>query len=118
MDMQRIGPHSRPHKLQVIDGRSAEARRMKAIRAELVEHVGGNPSTAQRLLIDRVAMLLLRMELMDREALAGSPMTDIDQRAYLGWNNAVSRALRHLGLDSKEQPKRKTLADHLRERAA
>ncbi len=96
--MNPIGPHSRPGKLAVIDGRRAEARRMKEVRQELVAHVGGKPSATQRLMIDRVAVMLLRMELLDKEAMNGTPMADHDQRAYLGWANSVGRMLRHLGL--------------------
>ena len=96
--MNPIGPHSRPGKLAVIDGRRAEARRMKEVRQELVAHVGGKPSATQRMMIDRVAVMMLRMELLDKEAMNGTPMADHDQRAYLGWANSVSRMLRHLGL--------------------
>ncbi len=75
---------------------------MKEIRQELAKHVGGKPSVAQSMLIERIAVLILRMELMDKEALSGGPMTDKDQRTYLGWANAVSRSLRHLGLKGQE----------------
>ncbi|MDE1906711.1 MAG: hypothetical protein KGH75_09725 [Rhodospirillales bacterium] len=113
--MKPITPHSRPGKLAILDGRRAEARRMKEIRLELAQHVGGKPSATQRLLIDRVAMMMLRMELMDKEALNGTPMADRDQRAYLGWANAVSRALRHLGLKGVDG-KAPGLADYLNAR--
>ncbi len=115
--MKRIGPHSRPGKLAIVDGRSAEARRMKEVRAELTEHLGGKPSVAHRLLIDRVAMLLLRMELMDKEALGGTAMTERDQRAYLGWHNAVSRSLRHLGLNGAPGKAAPSLAEYIAARA-
>lgn len=98
IDMKPITPHSRPGKLAILDGRRAEARRMKEMRQGLTQHLGGNPSATQRLMIDRVAMMMLRMELMDKEAMSGTPMADHDQRAYLGWANSVSRMLRPLGL--------------------
>ncbi|MDE2343423.1 MAG: hypothetical protein KGL63_08555, partial [Betaproteobacteria bacterium] len=83
--------------------------------AELASHLGGKPSTTQRILIDRVATLLLRMELMDKETFAGGAQTDRDRRTYLGWHNAVSRSLRHLGLKGADG-KAPTLSDYLQNR--
>ncbi len=71
---------------------------MKEIKSGLVEHLGGNPSTAQRMLIDRIAALTLRLELMDKEALAGKPETERDARSYLAWSNGLARMLHKLGL--------------------
>jgi hypothetical protein len=51
--MAKIGPHSRPDKLQIVDGRLAEAKLMASVRAELTQHLGGKPSATQRILIDR-----------------------------------------------------------------
>jgi hypothetical protein len=116
-DMTRIGPHSRPHKLAVIDGRRAEARRLKEVRAELTAHVGGNPSTTQKMVIARIAMLTLRMELMDGRALKTGDMTEKDAREYLAWNNTVSRMLMQLGVHAAPARPR-TLADHLASKAA
>ena len=96
--MKSIKPHSHPGKLSIIDGRSAEGRRLSVIRSSLAEHVGGNPSVAQSLLIDRIAILCLRMELMDKRALQAGAITDRSAREYLGWNNSVSRMIRQLGL--------------------
>lgn len=115
--MTHIGPHSRPGKLAIIDGRRAEARRMKEIKAQLSEHVGGAPSVTQQMMIGRIAALMLRLELFDKEALSGAPQTERDQRAYLAWSNTVSRMLRQLGVQG-QQPKAKTLQDHLRDRGA
>jgi hypothetical protein len=42
--MPRIGPHSRPDKLQIVDGRLAEAKLMARVREELTQHLGGKPS--------------------------------------------------------------------------
>ncbi|GAN81464.1 hypothetical protein [Acidocella aminolytica] len=111
--MPKIGPHSSAVALAKLDGRTKEARRLKEIRTELCEHLGGTPSSTQTILIDRVAILLLRLEIMDAKALDGTPMTDHDQRAYLAWANALSRMLRHLGLKG-QAGKPPTLADVLK----
>ncbi len=115
--MATIGPHSRPSKLAVIDGRSAEARRMKEIRAELFEHLGGQASKTQAMLIGRIAVLTLRIELMDRAALKGGAVPDNDAKQYLAWNNALSRMLRQLGLKGTPA-KAPSLAEHIASKAA
>jgi hypothetical protein len=98
--MARIGPHSRPGRLALIDGRKAEAQFMKRIRDELTAHVGGRPSATQRMIIDRCAALSLRIHLMDRaEARNDAFMSEKNAREYLCWTAALSRLLRQLGLE-------------------
>jgi hypothetical protein len=111
--MPKLGPHSRPDKLQVIDGRRAEAKLMKRVREELVAHCGGAPSSTQQILINRAAALSLRLHLMDREAAASGGLSEKNGREYLCWNNALVRLLRSLGLDSaaSRQDPFETLAD-------
>jgi hypothetical protein len=75
-EMPRIGPHSRPDKLQIVDGRLAEAKLMARVRAELTQHLGGKPSATQRILIDRAAALSLRIHLMDRESARSGGMSE------------------------------------------
>ena len=94
--MRQIGPHSRPHRLAVIDGRRAEAKLMKQFRADMVAHCGGQPSATQTALIDRAAILHLRLVLMDRESLEG--MTDRNARMYLAFSNSLARTLRQIGM--------------------
>jgi hypothetical protein len=98
--MPRLGPHSRPDRLQIIDGCRAEAKLMKRVREELTAHCGGAPSSTQQILIDRAAALSLRLHLMDREVIASGGLSEKNGREYLGWNNALVRLLRSLGLDS------------------
>jgi hypothetical protein len=51
------------------DGRTREAKIIKQTVADLVEHVGGRPSAAERLLIDVSAVLVLRLRCaLDRHA--------------------------------------------------
>ena len=80
-----------------LDGRRREARRLKAITADLVAHVGGQPSAAQRYLIDRVAIDILRLELFDVEMAAGT-FSAHDGRVAHALRNSVRLALRDLGL--------------------
>ena len=115
--MTKVGPYSRQAALSNIDGRTKEARLLKSLRAELIEHVGGAPSTTQRLLIDQCVQLQLRIALIDRKTAEGEPMTEHDSRTYLAWCNSLARLVRQLGMKaaSQQQP---TLRDHLAKRMA
>jgi hypothetical protein len=74
---------------------------------------------AQRALIDRAAWLTLHISQMDRKALEGDGLSERDSRQYLGWSNTLMKVMKSLGADrpAPEAPRR-TLTDHLRERAA
>ncbi len=71
---------------------------MREITEELTTHCGGNPSAVQRRLIQRAAMLHLRLALMDEHIELDGRMTERNAREYLCWNNAYVRTLRTLGL--------------------
>jgi hypothetical protein len=89
--MPRIGPRSRPGVLAVIDGRRAEAKLMRDVRAELTKHCGGSPSATQRIIIDQAAMLTLGLHLMDRQVLQNEVMSERNGRQYLAWSNSLIR---------------------------
>src|SRR5271154_5019729 len=93
-----LTPHSRLLARGCVDGRSREGRFLAAARAELVAHVGGDPSSAQRVLIDRTAWLRLHVMLLDEKVAGGKSLTGHDQRAYLAFSNSLVRAMRELGL--------------------
>jgi hypothetical protein len=81
---RRLGPHSREHRLLTgLDMRSREGKLLAAARDELTAHVGGNPNTVQKALIERAARLTLYIELMDAEALEAGTMTERNSRQYL-----------------------------------
>jgi hypothetical protein len=99
-----LSPRCRLATLAKLDGRRKEARLLRDTRAELVEHVGGRPSAVQRRLIERAAMLALRLALMDARAPDGN-LSERDAREYLCWNNAYVRTLRELGIQpAAERP--------------
>jgi hypothetical protein len=118
--MQRIGPHSRPHRLALVDGRTAEARLMAEHRRELTEHCGGKPSVTQRALIERTVLLHLRLHLMDRETIRTPGMAERNGREYICLNSAYTRTIKALGIKGAIQapPATPTLRDHLARRAA
>ena len=95
-----------------VDGRSAEGRFLAVSRAELVAHLGGSPSTAQLLLIDRIGFLRLRLAKLDERMVRDGDLSEADAKAYLGWSNCLTRAVRQLGLKGAPE-KAPSLAEHL-----
>jgi hypothetical protein len=111
--MPSIGPYSRPAVLAKLDGRTREAHLLRRVRAELVAHVGGNPSATQTALIERAAMLTLHVAMLDARMLKTGSMSEHDSKTYLAWSGSLSRALRDLGLKGAAAAP-PTLADILR----
>jgi len=72
--------YTRRGKLDRLDHRSAEARFMAEVRAELTLHVGGAPTATQNALIDRAAWLRLHLRTMDNQTATGRAMTGVVQR--------------------------------------
>jgi hypothetical protein len=94
----KIGPYSRPATLARIDGRSREARFRKALRAELVRHVGARPSAVQSALIELVLDTSFQIELMKRSRDVNGALTSHDHRVFLAWSNTLRRSLMQLGV--------------------
>jgi hypothetical protein len=107
--------HSRHIALGDIDKRRREARLMGEIIEELTAHCGGNPSAVQRRLIQRAAILHLRLALMDEQTEPDGSMTERHAREYLCWNNAYVRTLRTLGLKGASSVQ--SLASYLADKA-
>jgi hypothetical protein len=98
----RTGPYSKPWQLARPKRRTRVSRFLVQVREDLTKHLGGAPSITQKLMIDRIAMTLLRIELMDREALdSDTPgvITERQSRDYLAWVNTAGRLLRTMGLE-------------------
>jgi len=109
-----IGPHSRRIALGMIDGRRREAKLMRDVRDELVQHCGGKPSIVQRRLIDRAAVLALRLALMDAESPTGS-MSERNAREYLCWHSAYVRTLK--AITTAPAPQETNLFERIRQEA-
>jgi hypothetical protein len=84
--------------LAKIDGRTKQSRLMQAARDELIAHVGGQPNSVQRTLIERAARLQLYIAMMDAETSETGTMTERNSRQYLAWCNALRLCLRELGV--------------------
>ena len=95
--MPRIGPYSGSSSFAQIDGRSSDGRFLRRVRAELTEYVGGSPNAVQRTLIERIAMLRLRICAMEAKTPAGGEMGDLQTRTHLAWVGSLARLQRELG---------------------
>jgi hypothetical protein len=84
---------------------------MRQIIGELTEHCGGHPSAVQRRIIQRAAVLHLRLTLLDAQTGPDGEMSEKTAREYLCWNNAYVRTLNALGL--KGAARAPSLADYL-----
>jgi len=80
-----------------LDGRSQLARRLKEIRVGLFGDLGGEgrASEAERLLIDRAAVLTLELE--SREARAASGQEPLDLPTYLSAVRTLGTVLERIG---------------------
>jgi hypothetical protein len=109
-----IGPYWRPVTLAKLDGRTKEAAVLRRVRADLTAHVGGVPSVTQRMLIERAAVLHLRLAQIDAKIFADGVLTIHDNNQAIAWQNALTRALVALGI-RKAKAKSATLVDLIRE---
>jgi len=100
-----IGPHSSRVRLRKIDGRTGPGRYIREVQRELIDHCGGpdRVSVAQRLLIERTAVDLLRLKLIDAD-LADGTASDHLLRVAHALRNTVRLALRDLGLEAAPPP--------------
>jgi hypothetical protein len=93
---------------------SREARLYRSLRLELIRHVGGKPSLAQRALIDRLAWLQVHLALLDERMMRTGELSDHASRQYLAWANTLTRGLGRLGFEAAPAQRRQTsLADHI-----
>jgi hypothetical protein len=94
----KIGVYSRPPAFAKLDKRTREAGFMAWVRHDLTEHIGGNPSVTQRMLIDRAAILSLRLAKLDQKIIADESFTLHDNNHAIAWSNALTRVLVALGV--------------------
>ena len=85
--------------LSSVDLRTREGLLLARVRRELLEHVGPNPTYIQRHLIDRAAILSLRLAQLDYRIIEERPMTLLDNAQTVAWQNSLTRVLRMLGVD-------------------
>jgi hypothetical protein len=95
---REITRHSRLFTHGPIDGRSRSGRYLARCREELHRHLGDNPSPVQQALVERIAMIQLRLMLLDEKAASGASLTGSEERAYTSLSSALARMVRSLGM--------------------
>jgi hypothetical protein len=99
-------PISRPARLwSGTDGNAPEARFIRQLRADLIRHIGGQPSATQRIAVERATMLAFHLAKIDAAALAAGEMSDHGRKQYLAWDGSLRRALQALGMKAAPTPK-------------
>ena len=91
------GPNSREEVLSRIDRRTRAGRVMRGVEADLANDLGGDPSAAQRLLIQSAAVKATRLALLADHLLDGAEIQS-DQHNVLAWANSLRHDLQALGL--------------------
>ena len=93
----------------MLDQRRAEAKLMKEEREEL-SAACGDPTPLQRKLIERAALLKLRLHLMDKASMEDPVLSERNSRYYLAWSNSYNRCLAQIAKlgpltdNSREEP--------------
>jgi ribulose 1,5-bisphosphate synthetase/thiazole synthase len=99
-DMQQIGPRFRNATLAKRDGRTRPARMLKSLRADLIAHIGGQPSIVQAALIDRACQISLHIAFMDRRFAEGGIPSGDEIQTYTTLSDSLVRVLHDLGVAS------------------
>jgi hypothetical protein len=117
-----MGAYSRRFTLAKADGKTREAWLIRRVQEDLIAHVGGKPNTVQRMLIERAAVLTLRLAKLDAKIVNETgPLTLHDTNYVIAWQNALTRCLVALGVNPAAAPRPSlddALADTLADIAA
>jgi hypothetical protein len=105
-----------PNATAKLDLRTRDAAILRNTIADLTAHVG-NPSQAQLRLIERAAWLTLWCARFDDKVANGAELSESEHKRYLGFNNALTRTIKLIGLKGAAQ-KPTSLADILARPAA
>jgi hypothetical protein len=96
--MASIASRSSAHRVPITDGRSAEARYLRRVRGELIAQCGGTPTATQHMLIDCIASVSLRINLLD------SDVSEHTGREYLDLTVTLAQLLAQLGVQPAAAP--------------
>jgi hypothetical protein len=88
--------------LRSLDGRTRLAKTWRALEAELIAALGGEPTPQERMLIGRVVFKMLKCHFYERGMLEGLGKPDSTQ--YLAYANSLRLDLAALGLSRRAKP--------------
>jgi hypothetical protein len=107
----KIGVYSSAPVLRKLDKRTREAGFMAWVRHDLTTHIG-TPSVTQKMLIDRAAVLSLRLAKLDAKIIDDAPFTQHDTNYMIAWQNALTRVLVALGVHGEASRSTTSIADY------
>jgi hypothetical protein len=86
---------------QHLDGRSRFAKAVKVLRDELIKDLGGEPSTQERILINRAIFKVIKLSSFEAASM-NDQTSEKDSREYLAMANSLRLDLQALGLSRRE----------------
>ena len=100
---RRAGPFSRDQSLgaAIDDGRTKPARFYRNAIAELMDHLGPQPTAPQRMLVQSVAVKFTRLALLTEKVLSADTISEGSDHHCLAWMNSLRLDLMALGLEAK-----------------
>jgi len=93
-----------------VDMRTSGGRRFKELCADLVDHLGDDPSAPQFAIIRRAAALAVWCEQAEAAQAQGE---ELDVAAYTTATNALRRLMADLGLERKARDVTPSLSEYL-----
>jgi hypothetical protein len=114
---QKPGPYSGDDAIAQIDRRTSAGRVLRTVEADLTADLGGDPTTAERLLIQSIAVKATRLHLLS-ERLLDADEPGEDGHHALAWFNSMRLDLQAIGLQRRTRDVTPTLADYLASKAA
>ena len=85
---------------RTIDGRTHLGKQLKILKLELITDLGGNPTMAQDILIDRIKFKVCNLHFIE-QAMARGEINVSDR--YITLSNSLRQDLLALGLDRKQK---------------
>jgi hypothetical protein len=84
---------------------------LRQTRLDLADHVGGNPTAAERLIIESAAVKATRLFLLSEKLLNGGDISSESDHHALAWLNSLRLDLSALGLEKRIKDVTPSLAD-------
>jgi hypothetical protein len=89
---------------------------LREIAAALTEHLGGDLTPPQQMLVQTTAVIWLRLSLMAPQMLAEGELIERNSHVFLAWANSLRRNLVELGISAQEAEQIPHLRDYIEQR--
>lgn len=106
-----VGPFSKDRSIVDMDKRTRAGRILRTIRADLIDHCGGLPSAAERILIESAALKATRLHLLSERIVTGAEFANGESEKTIAWANSLRLDLQALGLERRVKDVTPSLSD-------